>query len=98
MQTYLLLPNNCCDHFINDGRKYYGARQVNVTYVGLLWYFACRIYVDDFTKRKQCCRSLLYYTSAYALTGIAAFSVLYVCKDSENEDITNFHGLEKPTY
>jgi NADH-quinone oxidoreductase subunit N len=42
--------------------------------------------------------SLLYYTSAYALTGIAAFSViLYVCKDSENEDITNFHGLEKPT-
>jgi NADH-quinone oxidoreductase subunit N len=31
--------------------------------------------------------SLLYYTSAYALTGIAAFSViLYVCKDSENED------------
>jgi NADH-quinone oxidoreductase subunit N len=40
--------------------------------------------------------SLLYYTSAYALTGIAAFSVLYVCKDSENEDITNFHGLEKP--
>jgi NADH-quinone oxidoreductase subunit N len=40
--------------------------------------------------------SLLYYTSAYALTGIAAFSViLYVCKDSENEDITNFHGLGK---
>jgi NADH-quinone oxidoreductase subunit N len=38
----------------------------------------------------------LYYTSAYALTGIAAFSViLYVCKDSENEDITNFHGLGK---
>jgi NADH-quinone oxidoreductase subunit N len=62
----------------------------------LLWYFACGIYVDDFTKRKQCCRSLLYYTSAYALTGIAAFSViLYVCKDSENEDITNFHGLGK---
>jgi NADH-quinone oxidoreductase subunit N len=41
--------------------------------------------------------SLLYYTSAYALTGIAAFSViLYVCKDSENEDITNFHGLNQP--
>jgi NADH-quinone oxidoreductase subunit N len=40
--------------------------------------------------------SLLYYTSAYALAGIAAFSViLYVCKDSENEDITNFHGLGK---
>jgi NADH-quinone oxidoreductase subunit N len=40
--------------------------------------------------------SLLYYTSAYALAGIAAFSViLYVCKDRENEDITNFHGLGK---
>jgi NADH-quinone oxidoreductase subunit N len=41
--------------------------------------------------------SLLYYTSAYALTGIAAFSViLYVCKDSENEDITNFHEENQP--
>jgi NADH-quinone oxidoreductase subunit N len=40
--------------------------------------------------------SLLYYTSAYALAGIAAFSViLYVCKNQENEDITNFHGLAK---
>ena len=40
--------------------------------------------------------SLLYYTSAYALAGMAAFSVvLYVCKNSENEDITNFHGLGK---
>jgi NADH-quinone oxidoreductase subunit N len=40
--------------------------------------------------------SLLYYTSAYALAGIAAFSViLYVCKNTENEDITNFHGLGK---
>jgi NADH-quinone oxidoreductase subunit N len=40
--------------------------------------------------------SLLYYTSAYALAGIAAFSViLYVCKSTENEDITNFHGLGK---
>lgn len=40
--------------------------------------------------------TLLYYTSAYALAGIAAFSViLYVCKNNENEDITNFHGLGK---
>ncbi|MBB4800641.1 NADH-quinone oxidoreductase subunit N [Flavobacterium nitrogenifigens] len=39
---------------------------------------------------------LLYYTTAYALSGIAAFSViLYVCRDQENEDITNFHGLGK---
>ncbi len=40
--------------------------------------------------------SLLYYASAYSLAGIAAFSViLYVCKNQENEDITNFHGLGK---
>nr|WP_315200105.1 NADH-quinone oxidoreductase subunit N [uncultured Flavobacterium sp.] len=40
--------------------------------------------------------SLLYYASAYALAGIAAFSViLYVCKNKENEDIVNFHGLGK---
>lgn len=40
--------------------------------------------------------SLLYYTSAYALAGIAAFSVvLYVCKNRDNEDIVNFHGLGK---
>ncbi|MEO8252956.1 MAG: NADH-quinone oxidoreductase subunit N [Flavobacterium sp.] len=40
--------------------------------------------------------TLLYYTSAYALAGIAAFTViLYVCKTKENEDITNFHGLGK---
>lgn len=40
--------------------------------------------------------TLLYYASAYALAGIAAFSVLlYVCKHKENEDITNFHGLGK---
>jgi NADH-quinone oxidoreductase subunit N len=40
--------------------------------------------------------SLLYYASAYSLSGIAAFSViLYVCKNRENEDIVNFHGLGK---
>lgn len=41
--------------------------------------------------------TLLYYTSAYGLAGIAAFSViLYVCKNTPyNEDITNFHGLGK---
>ncbi|MDX6181148.1 NADH-quinone oxidoreductase subunit N [Flavobacterium sp. Fl-77] len=39
---------------------------------------------------------LLYYTSAYALAGITSFSViLYVCKNQDNEDITNFHGLGK---
>jgi NADH-quinone oxidoreductase subunit N len=40
--------------------------------------------------------TLLYYTSAYALAGIAAFSVIiYVCKNNENEDMVNFHGLGK---
>ncbi|WP_298221896.1 NADH-quinone oxidoreductase subunit N [Flavobacterium sp.] len=40
--------------------------------------------------------SLLYYASAYALSGIAAFAViLYVCKNLDNEDIVNFHGLGK---
>ena len=40
--------------------------------------------------------SLLYYTSAYALAGIASFSVvLYVCKNKGNEDIANFNGLGK---
>ncbi|WP_264565799.1 NADH-quinone oxidoreductase subunit N [Flavobacterium sp. N3904] len=40
--------------------------------------------------------NLLYYTTAYSLAGIAAFSViLYVCKNRENEDIVNFHGLGK---
>ena len=40
--------------------------------------------------------SLLYYATAYSLAGIGAFSVLlYVCKNQNNEDITNFHGLGK---
>jgi len=40
--------------------------------------------------------SLLYYTSAYALAGIAAFSViLFVCKNKGNEEIHNFNGLGK---
>jgi NADH-quinone oxidoreductase subunit N len=40
--------------------------------------------------------SLLYYTAAYSFAGIAAFSVvLYVCKNRDNEDIVNFHGLGK---
>lgn len=40
--------------------------------------------------------TLLYYTSAYALAGIASFAViLYVCKDKEDEDIFNFNGLGK---
>ncbi|MDD3004701.1 NADH-quinone oxidoreductase subunit N [Flavobacterium sp.] len=40
--------------------------------------------------------TLLYYTAAYAFSGIAAFAViLYVCRHNENEDIVNFHGLGK---
>jgi NADH-quinone oxidoreductase subunit N len=40
--------------------------------------------------------SLLYYASAYSLSGIAAFAViLYVCKNRNNEDIDNFNGLGK---
>ncbi|MCG9791723.1 NADH-quinone oxidoreductase subunit N [Flavobacterium algicola] len=40
--------------------------------------------------------TLLYYSSSYALAGIAAFSViLYVCYNKNNEDINNFHGLGK---
>ena len=40
--------------------------------------------------------SLLYYTTAYALAGIAAFSViLFVCKNKDNEEILNFNGLGK---
>ena len=40
--------------------------------------------------------NLLYYTSAYSLSGIAAFTViLYVCKNKDNEDIANFNGLGK---
>jgi NADH-quinone oxidoreductase subunit N len=40
--------------------------------------------------------SLLYYASAYSLSGIAAFAViLYVCKNKNNEDISNFNGLGK---
>lgn len=40
--------------------------------------------------------NLLYYASAYSLSGIAAFAViLYVCKNKNNEDIENFNGLGK---
>lgn len=40
--------------------------------------------------------SLLYYTAAYSLAGIAAFSVIiYACKNKNNEDIINFNGLGK---
>jgi NADH-quinone oxidoreductase subunit N len=39
---------------------------------------------------------LLYYTAAYALAGIAAFTVvLAVCGDKGNEEIYNFNGLGK---
>lgn len=40
--------------------------------------------------------SLFYYTAAYGLAGIAAFTViLYVCKGKDNENIENFNGLGK---
>ncbi len=40
--------------------------------------------------------SLLYYATAYSLSGIAAFAViLYACKNKNNEDIANFNGLGK---
>ncbi len=39
---------------------------------------------------------LLYYAAAYALAGIAAFSVLlFVCQNKDNEDVHNFNGLGK---
>ena len=40
--------------------------------------------------------NLLYYATAYSLSGIAAFAViLYVCKNKDNEYIANFNGLGK---
>jgi NADH-quinone oxidoreductase subunit N len=40
--------------------------------------------------------TLLYYTTAYALAGIAAFAVIImVTKNKENENIENFNGLGK---
>ncbi|HEX8269909.1 MAG TPA: NADH-quinone oxidoreductase subunit N [Flavobacterium sp.] len=40
--------------------------------------------------------TLLYYAAAYALSGIAAFTViLYVCKNRENESASHFNGLGK---
>lgn len=47
-----------------------------------------------FLNLQNAAPSLLYYTAAYALAGIAAFSVLlYVCKNRNNEDLVNFQGL-----
>lgn len=40
--------------------------------------------------------TLLYYTAAYALAGIASFAVIiYVTRNKGNEDIANFNGLGK---
>lgn len=40
--------------------------------------------------------TLLYYTAAYALAGIASFAVIIcITKDKDNEDIVNFNGLGK---
>ncbi len=52
--------------------------------------------IMTFLSTSNSAGTLLYYTSAYALAGIAAFSViLYVCHNKHNEDVTNFHGLGK---
>jgi hypothetical protein len=93
------IPNSCCHHFydFDDRRKYNGiASSKCKTYVGL-FRISCWFYVDDFIEHyKRSWNLLLYYTSAYALAGIAAFSVIiYVCKNNENEDMANFHGLGK---
>lgn len=40
--------------------------------------------------------TLLYYTAAYALAGIASFAVLiFVTRNKDNEDISHFNGLGK---
>ncbi|MGL2962868.1 NADH-quinone oxidoreductase subunit N [Flavobacterium sp. RSB2_4_14] len=40
--------------------------------------------------------TLLYYTAAYALAGIASFAVIiYVTRNKNNEDTSNFNGLGK---
>lgn len=40
--------------------------------------------------------TLLYYTAAYALAGIASFAVIiYVTRNKDNESIINFNGLGK---
>jgi NADH-quinone oxidoreductase subunit N len=39
--------------------------------------------------------SLLYYTSAYALAGIASFAVIISVSKNKNEDIINLNGLGK---
>jgi NADH-quinone oxidoreductase subunit N len=40
--------------------------------------------------------SLIYYTAAYSLSGIAAFSViLYVVKNRDNEDVVNSRFRKK---
>lgn len=40
--------------------------------------------------------SLFYYTVAYGLAGIAAFTVImYACKGKNNEELENFNGLGK---
>lgn len=40
--------------------------------------------------------TLLYYTAAYALSGMAAFAViLYVCRNKDNEETVHFNGLGK---
>ncbi len=40
--------------------------------------------------------TLLFYSTAYALAGIAAFTVIVaVCSNKDNEDIVNFNGLGK---
>jgi NADH-quinone oxidoreductase subunit N len=57
-------------------------RQTNVKrMLAFFRYFSRWFYVDDFVEFVYIAGSLIYYTAAYSLSGIAAFSViLYVCK------------------
>ncbi|RZJ27733.1 MAG: NADH-quinone oxidoreductase subunit N [Flavobacterium sp.] len=59
-----------------------------ISHAGFMLMFLLNLTVEPGT--------LLYYAAAYALSGIAAFTVLiYVCKGKDNEDIINFNGLGK---
>jgi NADH-quinone oxidoreductase subunit N len=58
---------------------------------------SCRIYVDDFTKRKQCCRKFIVLHFGLCLDRNRCVQRYYVCKDSENEDNKFPWIRKKPT-
>jgi NADH-quinone oxidoreductase subunit N len=54
-------------------------RQVNVKeYVGIFRYITCRFYAYDYLSITNAAGTLLYYTSAYALAGMAALALFYM--------------------